>query len=285
MRYEYREAPEGINNPPTDHLKEALALACGLGALVVGAFLLLGLLADRLVERLSPEAERRLAGMIRIPVDAGSQMQDEQQLQKLLDQLASRLPAVKYPLRVKLARSPHVNAVALPGGTVVVYSGLLARIRSENELAMVLGHEAGHFAARDHLKGLGRALVILVLAAALFGGEGDMPSFLQNVVGVTEQRFSRAQEEAADRVGARLVNEQYGHAGGVVDFFETMEQEEHQSLPGAWFSSHPAHATRVASLKGLIAREGWKTLSVTPLNGTELAERLDPQRSAGSGPP
>ena len=46
-----------------------------------------------------------------------------------------------------------MNAVALPGGNIVVFAGLLKEIKSENELAMILGHELGHFAHRDHLRG------------------------------------------------------------------------------------------------------------------------------------
>lgn len=273
MRYEYREAPEGINNPPVNHLKEALVLAGGLAVIVVGAFLVLGWLAEQLVDRLSPEAERRLAGMIRIPGDPGKKKSGEQELQKVLDALAARSPALAYPLRVQIACSDQVNAVALPGGTIVVFSGLLSRMRSENELAMVIGHEVGHFEARDHLKVLGRTLVILALTTWLFGGQDGPPAFLQNVVGVASYSYSRAQEEAADRVGARLVNEQYGHAAGIVDFFKTLESEGHQSAVGAWFSTHPAHEKRIESMQDLIARQEWTLRDVKPLDGKEWAER------------
>ncbi len=273
MKYTYREAPEGINNPPTNHLAEALALAGGLFVLVVGVFFALGWAADRLVDRLSPEAEGRLAAMISIPVDASRQTPDEREVQELLDRLARLLPAVKGPLRAKIACSAEVNAVALPGGTVLVFSGLISRMRSENELAMVLGHEIGHFAARDHLKGLGRTLVIMALTTSLFGNQQGLPASLQNLVGITSFRFSRAQEEAADRVGARLVNELYGHAGGVVDFFRTMDAEAHQSEASAWFSTHPASEKRVELLEKMVAGEGWKLQAVKPYSDRECAER------------
>lgn len=273
MRHAYRETPEGINNPPVDHLREALVLAGGLALLVVGVFLLLGWVAGQLVERLSPEAERRMAMMLRIPGDPGVGEAGVPELQQLLDGLVRGLPAPAYPLRVKVACAEQVNAVALPGGTIVVFSGLLSRVRSENELAMVLGHEAGHFAARDHLKGLGRTLAVLALTTAMFGGGDGVPAFLRNVVGITSNRFSRAQEEAADRIGARLVHDAYGHAGGIVDFFRSLEAEGHQSETGAWFSTHPAHRTRVESLEGLIVREGWQLRGVKPLNAREWVER------------
>ena len=273
MKYAYRELPEGINNPPVNHLKEAAVLASGLLAGVVGVFFLLGLAADRLVERLSPEAERRLAGMISIPVDPSRQTRDELQAQRLLDSLVLGRPEVRGPLRVKIACSPQVNAVALPGGTVLLFSGLVARMRSENELAMVLGHEAGHFAARDHLKGLGRTLVVMALTSFLFGTQDGVPSFLKSLVGVSAFHFSRAQEEAADDFGARLVNEHYGHAAGVVDFFRTLAEEEQRSELGAWFSTHPSPESRIELLDGLAAREGWRLEDTRPLDGREWAGR------------
>ena len=273
MKFEYREAPEGINNPPVSHLKEALALAGGLAVIVVGAFLALGWCAGRLVDRITPETERRLAVMVRTASPQGTPKTGERELQALLDTLAPGLPAPAYPLRVEVDCADQLNAVALPGGRIVVFAGLLSRIRSENELAMVLGHEAGHFAARDHLRVLGRTLVVLVVWAFLSGNQERAPSFLQGLVGLTNDGFSRAQEEAADRVGARLVHEHYGHAGGIVDFFRTLEAERHQSAVGAWFSTHPAHRQRVGNLEALIAREGWKAGEVKPLDGKELAER------------
>lgn len=273
MKYEYREAPEGINNPPTNHLKELLVLAGGLALIVVGCFLVLGVAADWLVAHLSPAAERKLAAMISIPVEDDAQTPDERDLQKLLDSLALRLPAVQGPLRLKIACSPQVNALALPGGTVLLFSGLVSRLRSENELAMVLGHEIGHFAARDHLKGLGRALVVMALTTSLFGTQDGVPGFMQNLVGVTSFTFSRAQEEAADLLGAHLVQERYGHAGGVVDFFKTMDAEAHLGRVSAWFSTHPASAARLETLTRLIEREGWPSGEVQPFNGAEVAGR------------
>lgn len=273
MKYTYQQLPEGINNPPTNHLKEAVILACGLAAGVVGLFFILGVSADRLVESLSPEAEGRLAAMISLPVAAGEQTPDEREAQKLLDALVLGNPAVRGPLRVKIACSPQVNALALPGGTVLLFSGLVSRVRSENELAMVLGHEAGHFAARDHLKGLGRTLVVMALTTSLFGSADGVPAFLRSVVGISSFRFSREQEEAADSFGAHLVNKRYGHAAGVVDFFKTLAGEGNRSELGAWFSTHPSPESRIERLDGLIAGEGWARRPVLPFDGREWETR------------
>lgn len=281
MKYTYREPLEGVNNPPTNHLKEAAVLAFGLAVIVVGLYVLLGLVANALVDRLSPAGEKRLAAMISIPVDPGRRSPDEQEAQRLLDSLLAGEPDLQGALHVKIACSPRVNAVALPGGTVLLFSGLGSRLRSENELAMVLGHEAGHFAARDHLKGLGRTLVLMAVTAAIFRAQDGIPGFLRGLVGVTSLRFSREQEEAADGFGARLVNGHYGHAAGVAEFFQNLETEEHRSEWGAWLSTHPAPVSRIERLQGLIEQEGWKRLAVKPFDGLEWAGRCREQPPPG----
>jgi Zn-dependent protease with chaperone function len=82
-------------------------------------------------------------------------------LQALVDRLQTQCAALPYQITVHVQPSTAVNAAALPGGHMLVFSGLLTEMRSENELAFVLAHELGHYAHRDHLRGLGRALVLM----------------------------------------------------------------------------------------------------------------------------
>ena len=210
--------------------------------------------------------------MISLPVDPGHQSPDEQEGQRLLDSLVLGHPDVKGPLRVKIACSPQVNAVALPGGTVLLFSGLVSRLRSENELAMLLGHEAGHFAARDHLKGLGARGGPWGLPSSLFGTQDGVPAFLKSLVGVSSLHFSRAQEEAADSFGPRGERAVRTCRRGR-DLFATLAGEEHRSELGGWFSTHPSPDSRLARLDGLIDREGWKRLDVKPFDGRAWAQR------------
>ena len=69
-------------------------------------------------------------------------------------------PISNRPFHVYVTEVDDINAIALPGSNIIVFSGLLQNIQSENELVMVLGHELGHYAHKDHLRGLGRGLGI-----------------------------------------------------------------------------------------------------------------------------
>jgi Zn-dependent protease with chaperone function len=66
-------------------------------------------------------------------------------------------------------QSDAVNAMAVPGGKMVVFSGLLDSLSSTNGLMFVLAHEVGHFKNRDHLRLMGRGIVLSILAMLALG--------------------------------------------------------------------------------------------------------------------
>ena len=101
-----------------------------------------------------------------------------------------------YEFRVWVADADEVNALALPGQRIVVFRGLLEAVASENELDMVLAHELGHFAGRDHLKGLGRGLVASFLAMTLFGSDSSAAGLVAHITLSFDARYSQRQEAA-----------------------------------------------------------------------------------------
>jgi len=147
-----------------------------------------------------------------------------------------------------------------------VTSGLLAQVASENELALVLGHELGHYRARDHLRGLGRGLATSLVLGAL-GSSGELVAGLGAFAGGVAQRgFDRRQESAADAFGLALVQAEYGHVAGAGDFFARLSRDqEPRGAPNAgrrlagYFDTHPMHENRAAALAAEAAAHGWPT--------------------------
>jgi Zn-dependent protease with chaperone function len=262
MMYVPKPVPEGVNVAPTNHLAELVTLLGALALLAVAAFYGLGWTADQIALRMSPDLEARLSarlGLHRLPTSSAT-AEDA-----MLQRLTAGLPPERFPLRLQLVcDSTAVNAMAIPGGHVVVLRGLLDTVGSENELAFVLAHEVGHFANRDHLRAFGRALVWMTVAT-LLGGQGD---FSGNVIRdsgfVASRRFSQRQELEADRFAADLVAATYGHAGGMTDFFHNPAIQD----GGGWVATHPASRRRVRALERLIAERGWSTGPVTPYRST-----------------
>jgi predicted Zn-dependent protease len=191
--------------------------------------------------------------------------QDRIYLQKIVDSLSRHQEKATGPFTVSVVENDAVNALAYPGGNIVVHSALLNKVQSENELAMVLSHELGHFAHKDHLKGLGRGLVLLVFSVALLGQDSQAASLVGGAIEAMHGKYSREQELQADEFGLDLLQKEYGHVGGSLDFFERLAKHENSVLFQAFATSHPLSRQRVQRLKELIVERDYTLEMPLPL--------------------
>ncbi|HBH27454.1 MAG TPA: peptidase M48, partial [Desulfofustis sp.] len=183
----------------------------------------------------------------------------------LLAQVPRDSPLHDYEINVYLMENEEINAVALPGGNIVVFTGLVAQVESENELAMVLAHEMGHFSHRDHLRGLGRGLGLAVIVSLLFGPDSSASDLVSGSLLSFQAHYSQDQEADADRYGLDLLVRSYGHAGGSIDFFERLAAQHPDRLPYL-FASHPHPDARIAALKERIDSYGYPSQETIPLD-------------------
>lgn len=265
MKYTPKLLSENINISQTHPLKEFAILTGGiLGALIL-IYVLSGLALELVVVPRIPVGVERSLGELFLGNYTLQESAETQYLQKILDRLVEHLPPQALDFLLHIEENPAVNAMALPGGHIVLYRGLLDRIDSENELAMILGHELGHFAKRHHLRGLGRGLVLLVLSTAMLGDQSGITQFLQNSLATVESKFSQGQEREVDQYGLHLLQKSYGHVAGATDFFERIQKEEPRGHLAYFFASHPSPANRVDSLQELIAAARYPIREKTPL--------------------
>lgn len=244
--------PETNSNAPSESVvKELTLLLGGLVSFLIVAYLLTGLAVDHLIVRIPPETEGKLTRFFS-PLwqdDATEDMDALRRLQSLSDALTDQCAPLPYPVTCHILDTPEINAVALPGGHILVFRGLLEMMESENELSFVLAHELGHFANRDHLRRMGRSLLFLTLSATLFGSDQEMGTLLAKGVGIAETGFSRQQESAADRYALTVLGCRYGHVGGSSDFFRKIAKESRPNRFQAYFASHPDPLARIRDLE------------------------------------
>jgi len=264
------EPPYSSRNPPPNNRQLLTLLGLFVG-FVICVIWLLGLLAVSLIGWIPPSAERQL-GAVFVPsferLAKPSPAQDT--LNQLLERLETKLPAQQRKernYRVLYVPDSKVNALALPGDAIVIYSGLVAGAKSENELMMVLGHELGHFAHRDHLRSLGRTL-LLKIAIAYFIGDADWlrSTAAASVEAVSRSHYSQSQETQADEFGLTLLQQTYGHVAGATDFFAGLMEKRNTNL--AFLSTHPAPGDRVAKLELLIKQKNYGVGARSPLPAT-----------------
>ena len=260
MRHVPRQPREGINVSETHPLVEAGTLVVGLTAIFVAIVLLLIFLIEVVLYFVPADQEAALFEDW-LPDDLVTVSPADDRLyrtQQLVDRLAAHWPESPYAFRVEIDDTDVANAMALPGGLIIVTEGLLDEVESENELAFVLGHELGHFRNRDHLRALGRGIVLSLFFAATTGN--DVSGLGIKVSDLALRGFSRSQEHAADEFGLAVVNAHYGHLDEAWRLFERWhESGGATSNIAAYASTHPQPDDRIRELERLAEREGWAT--------------------------
>lgn len=266
MKYTPRQPESNVNVTPTSHLREFFVLAGGLLGLIVAVYLMLGLAVDLMVPYISIDLENKMGVHFFQSVDGkDADPQREYYVQSLMDDLQERCAKLPYRFKIHVRKASTVNAMALPGGHVIVFTGLLDKVSSENELAFVLAHEMGHYAHRDHLRAGGRAVVLMTFSALLFGADSSVSTVLGHTLNITELSFSRKQETQADEFALETINCAYGHVGGATDFFEKIPKEQDPGKFGHYFASHPENRRRISHLNNIIRSRGFNPAKRKPL--------------------
>ena len=136
---------------------------------------------------------------------------------------------------------------------------------SENELTYVLAHELGHFAHQDHLRGLGRALVLMTVSTVLLDADNSINRMIGKGMVLTELSFSRQQEARADEFALETLFCHYGHVADATSFLRSIPKEEDPGRFGHYFASHPDNRQRITHLENLIAEHAYPLGPARPL--------------------
>ncbi|MCX6558092.1 MAG: M48 family metallopeptidase [Candidatus Aminicenantes bacterium] len=171
----------------------------------------------------------------------------------------SHRPNLKYHFAV--LDTAVVNAFAAPGGYIYVTRGILALMGSEAELAVVLGHEMGHVAARHSMKQLSGQLLAQVGLAVGSILSKDIRK-LAWLAGIGMQllflKFSRSDEYQADSLGIGYARQARYAPGEMLRFFTALENMSADSgghgLP-TFLSTHPMTSDRIAKVRELVSSQ------------------------------
>lgn len=265
MKFENRLPAEGINASHEHPLKEFAWLAAVVLGLIAVTVAVVSYGAQWIAPRIPFEYESRLVGdalAVTPKTEAGREVQAE--LQGLADRLARRM---SFPdgmkVRVGYQESGMVNAFATLGGHTVFFRGLLAKLESEDALAMVMAHEMAHLKPRHPAAALGRGVavgVILSLVSADLGRSAAGGVLSQTGV-VTLLSFNRDQEREADEEALRVLAAEYGHVGGALDLFAIFAQAQSEQAGAAvpaveFLATHPLTANRVDAVRRWAAANG-----------------------------
>jgi predicted Zn-dependent protease len=187
-----------------------------------------------------------------------------------------RADAVQWKWEVNVEKNDQLNAYCMPGGKIMVYSGLIEKLKAtDDELAAVIGHEIAH-ALREHgRERMSQAYVqqfgIQAIAAVLTNGSSAaVGNASAQAASMGSQLFfalpnSREQERESDKIGLELAARAGYNPAAAISLWQKMEAQGGASQP-EFLSTHPASANRIAELREL-------TPKVMPLYNAAKAGR------------
>lgn len=247
-------------------------------ALVVAAISVLGYFGSSVFNPITQE-KQHVAGItpeqeVALGLQAAPEMAQQfggedpdPQLQARVDQVGERLVSKSaagqspYKFDFHVLNDPEtINAFALPGGQVFITEGLLKKLKTEGQLAGVLGHEMGHVVARHGAEHIAKQQLTegLTGAAVLATYDPNDPSSRNStavaaMIGqLVNMRFGRQDELEADRLGVRLSSETGYDPRSMIALMKILEESSQGNRPPEFFSTHPNPENRIQRIQEAI---------------------------------
>src|SRR5882724_1452806 len=215
----------------------------------------LQLISPQQESEMGVQAFQQIVGKAKLSNDAAS----SEMVTRVGKRIAAAAGHPEYQWEYRLIQDDkQVNAFALPGGKVAVYTGILPVTRDEAGLAAVLGNEIGHVLARHGGERLSQQMGVQTATQVLAGMASSNPATVQLVsaalgagasVGVLLP-WGRAQESEADHLGLILMAKAGYDPRASLELWKRMAEASKGQRPPEFLSTHPAEATRIQQIEG-----------------------------------
>jgi predicted Zn-dependent protease len=215
------------------------------------------------LQLISPEQETQMGAQAFQEIVGKAKLSNDVAASEMVTRVGKRIAVAsghpEYQWEYRLIQDDkQVNAFALPGGKVAVYTGILPVTKDENGLAAVLGHEIGHVVARHGGERISQQMGVNVVVETLAGLSSGNPAVVQSVsallgagasVGVLLP-WGRAQESEADHLGLILMAKAGYDPHAARDLWVRMaELSKGSGKPPEFLSTHPSEATRITQIE------------------------------------
>lgn len=299
---EERGFPEALREAGKAQLGDKLALLeqatrsanrrglyTGLAILAAIALCLaLGTLGVRQLGRLSVKAlphsvDVKLGKLAVENMDVGGPLSQNKVLEGAVRKVLSRLDRARptdFKFQLRVVESSVVNAFALPGGPIIVFTGLLREAESPEQLAAVLAHEMAHVTLRHGMQRIAQSLGVVAAIQLLFGDvSGVMAIALELLREGAVNSYSRDQEREADFDGIARMQKARLDPAAMADFFALL-QKRGGELPSvlSWLGTHPELGQRVRDVRAEVKKLPARSSEPLDIDWAEV------QRHAGKQP-
>jgi len=221
-------------------------------AFMLGLWFGADLLVELAVARIPVEWEQKLGQSAYKDFLAQQEIMKEGLTVSAVDEMTHRLtaqiPDNPYKFEVTVVKSDVVNAFALPGGYIVVFTGLMKKAGNGEEVAGVMSHELNHVLQRHGLERIVKQLGLVAVVSIILGNQQGLMSLARQLgVELLTLKFSREQETEADLTGLQLLYRAKIDPSGMISFFQRLSEKDEGRME--WFSTHPMSQGRAERLK------------------------------------
>lgn len=220
-----------------------------LGVLFLLYLLIVPWLAEKMASRVSAKTEQQLGDAVYDAMGLSS-LEDKEASLVLNDFFQAMNIPTAYNIRISVVNDNVVNAFALPGGRIVVYSALLRQISSYPELAALLSHEFTHIDRKHSTKSIFRRMGSKIFLSLLFGRFGTVTGVLvDHADDLKSLKYSRRLEKEADTRGLALLMERKINPVGFIDLFNHLKASAPVSAMPEFLASHPDVDRRISYIR------------------------------------
>lgn len=198
--------------------------------------------------------EKKLGDMA-APQLVGTKKVTDKEITEPIEQIGKHLESYSgnknYNFKFYVVRDNEVNAFALPGGHVIINTGLIEKSDSHEEVAGVIAHELQHVYQRHGLEKIINRLGISFTLMMLLGDVGGVVDAIGGEL--ISLKFSRDEESEADRLGLELMYKAGVEPQGMVEFFKKLDEitKDMSNVP-AVISTHPSTKQRISDLEKMV---------------------------------
>lgn len=232
-----------------------------LALFLLSPFIFLGVLAwksDRVIDwavsHVSIEDEQKFGDMVFEQYRPTLKLITQGEVPRVIEEIGEKLGLDSpYTFKWHVADNPAVNAFAIPGGHIIVFTGLIQAAQTPEEVTGVLAHEIQHIVQRHSLKAMvhnaGWSTTIALVTGDWTGG-----MLGEAVTQLGALKYSRDKETEADIKGLALLKKIHVDPNGMVQFFETLAQSN-TGTPIELLSTHPSSTERMNALREAIKQQ------------------------------
>ncbi len=287
-----------------NELDQELARLDGLptswrGSQFIGCFAFFGLISwglfsmpgcyrgavDQTVASLPYSVDESLGEQAEASMEVGDVVEDEvivEAMEDMVERLSEHfkgtdVPSSEVEWHVRVVESDQINAFALPGGYITIFTGLIENAETPDMVAGVVGHEMAHVLQRHGLKRVANEIGLVAGLRLIVGDTGGLIGIAGAVLKqASANDYSQTNESEADKFGAQAILRAGLEPEALAEFFLLLQREYGDVPTGlAWMSSHPDHTSRAEAIRAIV--EGMDRPEPEPLDidWVDIQERIE----------